>query len=52
METNNIFNPVNLLETRETYEAPLIEMVEVKVEQGFQVSLSSSPDYDYDEPTY
>jgi len=35
MEKNNQLNPVSLLD-RELYEAPVVEIVEVRVERGFQ----------------
>jgi len=50
MERENKIVPTNLSETRETYEAPVIETIEVRVEQGFQLSpdsrLDSAPDDD------
>ena len=41
----------SLAEKREVYEAPVIEMVEVRVEKGFQQSLSS-PSSSRDEEEY
>ena len=45
--TNKINNLTGMAETREVYEAPVIETVEVKVERGFQESgfgdMGSSP---------
>ena len=38
MERDNQINQPSLLETRELYEAPAIEVVEVRVERGFQDS--------------
>ncbi|MCL2650351.1 MAG: hypothetical protein FWD60_04890 [Candidatus Azobacteroides sp.] len=38
METNKAMNRTNAPDTRERYEAPVIEIVEIKVEQGFQMS--------------
>ena len=47
METKNGISPV-LPETalhvsKETYEAPVIEIIEVQVERGFQDSLGGGP---------
>ena len=43
METiNNKLTTASLSDTREVYEAPVIEAVEVSVEQGFQASTSNS----------
>lgn len=39
METSELLSPANTPETKETYEAPAIEVVEVKVEQGVQMYL-------------
>ena len=38
MEKEKELNPANLPDTRETYEAPVIKIVGVRVERGFQVS--------------
>jgi len=38
METRNFINQVIIPETKEVYKAPVIEIVEVIVEQGFQNS--------------
>jgi len=38
METKYIISPVIIPETKEIYEAPVIQVVEVKVEQGVQMS--------------
>jgi hypothetical protein len=43
MEKNNEM-PVFIQDSKETYEAPVIETVEVRVEQGFQASPSSPND--------
>ena len=46
MEQKNVKTP-KLQETKEVYEAPVIETVEVKVERGFQTSpkpLRNAPD--------
>ena len=42
MEINNVLDQVQP-ETKEVYEAPVMEIVEVNVEQGFQSSRQSSP---------
>ena len=39
MEKETKTAPVNVPETKEAYEAPVIETIEVRVEQGFQASL-------------
>jgi len=38
METNKEMNRTIAPDTREAYEAPVMEIVEIKVEQGFQMS--------------
>ena len=38
METNKEMNRTNAPDTREKYETPAMEIVEIKVEQGFQMS--------------
>jgi len=38
MEKDNKIVPTDLPETKEVYEAPVIEMVEAKVEYGFQTT--------------
>ncbi|MCL2650660.1 MAG: hypothetical protein FWD60_06510 [Candidatus Azobacteroides sp.] len=38
METNEAMNRTNAPDTKEKYEAPVMEIVEIKVEQGFQMS--------------
>ena len=43
METNNIINTVTIQESKEAYEAPVIEIIEVEVELGFADSLGTSP---------
>jgi hypothetical protein len=43
-------NPASRLDTRELYEAPVLEAVEVKVEQGFQQSITTSPLAPGDDP--
>jgi len=48
MDIKNSIAPVNIPETKETYEAPVIEIIEVKVEEGFQASLTDP----CDPPTY
>lgn len=50
METNDFLSPTSFLETKEEYKAPIIEVVEVRVEKGFQASsLEGSPG---DDSTY
>jgi len=51
MERENIKFSAGSAETREVYEAPVIEMIDIRVEQGFQLSLSS-PDSDRDGNEY
>ena len=46
----NAVNPASMPGTREVYEAPVIDTVEVQVEQGFQTSSPAgldSTDEDY-----
>lgn len=51
METkNNVLDAASLPKAKETYKAPFIEIVEIKVEHGFECSLSCDP-YD-DEATF
>ena len=53
MELKNVVTPV-FPETKEDYEAPVIETVEVRVERGFQESpggLSRNPNNN-ERPTY
>ena len=38
MKTTNVSNRIDFPEIDEMYEAPVIKTVEVKVEQGFQMS--------------
>ena len=44
MEIKNKLNRAGLPDARETYETPIIEIVEVRVEQGFQGSLRNDPE--------
>ena len=44
MKTKHLINTANIPETMEVYEAPVIETVEVQIEQGFQLSSPASPD--------
>ena len=46
MNTENRLNPANMSETKEAYESPVIETIEVKVEQGVQMYLGERPDDD------
>ena len=39
MKSDKIFAPVNAPKTKEIYEAPVVESIEVRVEQGFQETL-------------
>ena len=41
METNKEMNRTSFLDTRKAYEAPFMEIVEIKVELGFQMSGAS-----------
>jgi len=53
MIRNNKIDLAGLPEIREIYETPVIEMVEVRVEQGFQSSpLSPDDDKDPDKFTW
>jgi len=50
MEPQNLLTPV-LPKPKEAYEAPVIEIIEVKVEQGFQAS-GDGVDDNRGNPTY
>ena len=45
MKTENLINPASFPETKEVYEAPVIETVEIKVERGFEDSILESDEY-------
>jgi len=44
MKTVNVLIPESLQGTKEAYEAPVIEIVKVKVEYGFSSSTPAGPD--------
>jgi len=47
MKTNKIMNTEILPEVKETYEAPVIEVIEVKVERGFGDYLNEHRENEY-----
>ena len=52
MNTENRLNPANMSKTKEAYESPVIEIVEIKVEQGVQMSGEMGDDPNGSDPTY
>jgi len=40
MESDNLLSRASISETKEEYDAPIVEIVEVKVEQGVQMYFS------------
>ena len=52
MEKENNINMDSLAEKREVYKAPVIEMVEVRVEQGFQITTSPESERSAEEYTW